>query len=295
MQQKWGFTLVELLIVIAIVGILLAIALPAVQMARAAASQKECANKLRQIGIACHAYEGVHRRFPPGLTKDSPTVDFPYMTWAHRLLPYLEQQNIWSISTTAYQRNRNPFDAADHSAFSLPIHSFTCPWDVRVENSQFARNERIVGLTSYVGVIGLSGEQPNGVFLVNAGTRLAEITDGTSNTAMIGERPPSSDFYYGWWYAGFGRNGLGTPDMLLGARELNNDWADTAQCGSGPFHFQKGRDTEFCDLLHFWSQHSGGANFLFADGSVEFLTYAADEVLPKLATRNGAELGSDRE
>jgi prepilin-type processing-associated H-X9-DG protein len=80
--------------------------------------------------------------------------------------------------------------------------------------------------------------------------------------------------------------------MLLGARERNFGGTYVSGCPLGPYHFVAGRVDQQCDLFHFWSLHSGGANFLFADGSVHFLSYQADTVLPALATRAGGEVVS---
>jgi len=115
---------------------------------------------------------------------------------------------------------------------------------------------------------------------------LAEILDGLSNTVMVGERPPSADNRFGWWYAGVGQHATGSGDMVLGVREC----LDTDEpCPKGPNHFRLGTDRDVCHFLHFWSHHSNGANFCFADGSVRFLAYGADAVLPALATRAGNE------
>jgi prepilin-type processing-associated H-X9-DG protein len=104
-----------------------------------------------------------------------------------------------------------------------------------------------------------------------------------------GERPPSADFWYGWWYAGYGQAGTGSADMLLGVRERNLGGPFVSDCPAGPYHFREGRADNQCDLFHFWSLHPGGAHFLFADGSVRFLAYSADAILPALATRAGGE------
>jgi len=110
---------------------------------------------------------------------------------------------------------------------------------------------------------------------------------------MIGERPPSADNWYGWWYAGHGQAGSGSPDMLLGVAEVNDGARYAEDCGSGPFRFSNGNPDRQCDLFHFWSLHSAGANFATAGGSVHFLSYSTDENLMRaLATRNGREIAS---
>jgi len=124
------------------------------------------------------------------------------------------------------------------------------------------------------------------------------VTDGLSNTLLAGERPPSLDLWYGWWFAGAGYDQFPTPDgmwgssgtgdVVLGAREVR--YAAYMGCPATKVGLQPGRLAEHCDQAHFWSLHPGGGNFLRADGSVRFLTYAADAVLPQLATRAGGEV-----
>jgi prepilin-type processing-associated H-X9-DG protein len=80
--------------------------------------------------------------------------------------------------------------------------------------------------------------------------------------------------------------------MLLGAREINRGGAYDSACPPGPYQFRPGRLEEQCDLFHFWSLHSGGSHFLFADGAVHFLSYDADTVLPALSTRAGGEVAT---
>src|SRR5262249_48050655 len=122
-------------------------------------------------------------------------------------------------------------------------------------------------------------------------------TDGTSNTLMVGERPPSSDFWFGWWFAGGGFDGGGVGDVVLGARDTEYargvetcPWPEYGLCkGKTKVGLHPGSMTNVCDQTHFWSLHAGGANFLMADGSVHFLDYQADTILPALATRNRGE------
>ncbi|MFM7562898.1 MAG: H-X9-DG-CTERM domain-containing protein, partial [Planctomycetota bacterium] len=82
----------------------------------------------------------------------------------------------------------------------------------------------------------------------------------------------------------------GSPDMLLGARERNDGASKLEDCPPGPYRFSPGKQGQPCDTFHFWSYHSGGANFALADGSVHFLAFSADEILPLLATRAGGEV-----
>ena len=120
---------------------------------------------------------------------------------------------------------------------------------------------------------------------------------GTRNTLMIGERPPSTDFWYGWWYA-TGSGSQSTGDVALGVAELNPAHTPDGDgmgrylddCPPGPYRFTAGRN-EQCNTLHFWSYHSGGANFAYADGSVRLIPYAIEEtVMRALATRAGGEV-----
>lgn len=129
-----------------------------------------------------------------------------------------------------------------------------------------------------------------GALYFDSHVKLTDVTDGTSNTVAVGERTPSTDFWYDWWYAGESQVRSGSGDTVLGVREVR--WPNAAyaqQCPAGPYSFRTGRLAEQCDLFHFWGLHSGGANFLLVDGGVRFFPYSADAVLPALATRSGGE------
>ena len=107
---------------------------------------------------------------------------------------------------------------------------------------------------------------------------LASITDGTSNTLMLGERPPAADRSFGWWsYSDY--------DNLLATQNYINLYPNCPTPGVyGP-----GKITNNCDSNHFWSLHTGGGNWLFGDGSVHFLPYASAALTVPLATRPAAE------
>jgi len=288
--KRLAFTLLELLVVIALVALLMAIVLPAVQQVRAAANRQTCANNLKQIGLASHMYEDTRSTLPSGISGRGAQEQFPRMSWLTRLLPHLEQEPLWEITVAAYTYEPLPFANPPHAGFGTPIKLFACPSDSRVLETQVTHDGLRPALTDYVGVIGTSYDRPDGLLFLNSRVRLTDIIDGTSNTLLAGERPPSPDFWYGWWYAGFGQAGTGSADMLLGVRERCIGGAYVTNCPRGPYRFQAGQISEQCDLFHFWSLHAGGAHFVFADGSVHFLSYSADSVLPALATRAGGEV-----
>ena len=284
-----GFTLVELLVVIAIIGILIGMLIPAVQHVREAARRTSCLNNFRQIGLALHNYEGARRRLPNGINSPSAT-EFASSTWLTQILPFIEQQAVWDDARSDYASTPSPF--FDHLGMKRVIPTFNCPSDPSSGVAHWTSDgtgNYVVASTNYLGVNGTNFEAQDGMFYLNSETRFAEVTDGLSNTLLVGERPPSPDYWYGWWYAGYGQGASGSPDMVLGTRELNRGATFLDHCDVGPYHFERGSN-EMCDTLHFWSHHPGGANFVLADGSVKFISYDADPVMPALSTRAGDEV-----
>ena len=106
---------------------------------------------------------------------------------------------------------------------------------------------------------------------------------------MVGERPPSSDLIFGWWFAGAGFDAAGSGDVLLGTNDFP-DSGDYPQCGTARLNFRPGNLNNICDNFHFWSLHSGGSNFVMGDGSVRFISYSANAVLPAMSTMAGGEV-----
>lgn len=190
-----AMTLIELLVVIAIIGILVALLLPAVQAARESARSLQCRNNLKQIGLALHNYHGVHNCFPAGRMRSM--VDGQgrcFSAYAH-LLPYLEASNLFD----QINFNANPDDpAANGTALSQTIPFFLCPSDPDrvlqssivsgvIVNSAVHNYPLSTGTTYPVSLRNPGGVAVTGIFFENSWLRLAEITDGTSNTVCVSE------------------------------------------------------------------------------------------------------------
>jgi prepilin-type processing-associated H-X9-DG protein len=282
--RRCGKSLLELLVVIAIIGILFGLVLSAVQHVRAAAARSSCQNKMRQLGLALQMYHGSHYQFPPGVTGDDGANSLAYLSWNARLLPYLDQSLLWAEILRAYSADRDFLRVPPHVQRSTLVAAFTCPADFRAASPSHWGP----AFTSYLGVEGSDQFSANGILYLDSRTRIADILDGSSHTLIVGERPGSADERFGWWYAGWGQNRDGSAEMVLGMREYNFGTSNPG-CPRGPYHFTPGRFDNQCDMFHFWSPHSGGANFGFADGSVRFITYSADAIMPALSTRAGGE------
>jgi prepilin-type N-terminal cleavage/methylation domain-containing protein len=281
-----GFTLVELLVVIAIIAVLVALLLPAVQFAREAGRRSTCANNMRQLALAFHGYHDTFAYLPPGISVLGGQSPQPFLSWNARLLPFLEQSALWNEILEAYVQDPNFLDVPPHTNRATVVAAFGCPSDPRTLQPFSLSGSPKMAFTAYLGVEGLNSQRKDGVLFMDSRIGLRDITDGTSNTLLIGERPPSADGVYGWWYAGWGQHKDGSAEMILGMQEINTC---ESNCWAGPYSFGPGELDNQCDMFHFWSQHPGGANFACADGSSHFLSYSAAPIMPALATRNGGE------
>jgi prepilin-type N-terminal cleavage/methylation domain-containing protein/prepilin-type processing-associated H-X9-DG protein len=310
--RRLGFTLIELLVVIAIIAILIALLVPAVQKVREAAARIQCTNNLKQIGLALHGYHDVYKKFPAGYYagynyggapygggsgfKPLPANQtfLTYTGWQLQLLPFLEQQSLYNNSYTWLQANPRNTDNNSYQACGYSFSIYTCPSNIRPQTIVYGGVT--YELESYMGCTGTNSgynwgaPSGDGVLYVNSSVRFADITDGTSNTIAVGERPATGDTYFGWGFAPYG-TGAGDGDCVLGS----NDTGIASMVGDLPTNvgFRPQRvpgDAGELDAGHFWSYHTGGANFLFCDGSVQFLTYSlAPTVFQALCTRNGGE------
>jgi prepilin-type N-terminal cleavage/methylation domain-containing protein len=301
-MARKAFTLVELLVVIAIIGVLVGLLLPAVQAARESARRASCQNNLRQIGIACHNYHDIHNQFPPGWMRQANALEESW-GWLALLLPQVEQENLAKqLGTTrgSYfsQLSTSPTGASQVVPASRTyLKIFACPSDTGHNAGQTHTDRRFQGglgwaaaapgatgvatcggLSSYVGNAGhmdLGTANANlgvintGVFYGNSRIGIADITDGSSNTIMVGERE-TRECRGGSWVGVRTTHASGTRAVhMVSAHsrpKINQDtntvaWnIDGIGCGEG-----------------FSSLHPGGIQCLFADSSVKFVTETIDQ------------------
>ncbi|OWK38191.1 DUF1559 domain-containing protein [Fimbriiglobus ruber] len=285
-RKRVGFTLIELLVVIAIIAILIGLLLPAVQKVREAAARTKCTNNLKQIGLALHAYHDSYSNFPSGFYLSG---TFQSTGWQLQLLPNLEQAPLWN-QCVAYL-TLNSGDTNSYPAAGFVMSTYICPSNPRptVINSGGVNYE----LTSYQGCSGTSSNTPisgDGMLYAGSKVRFTDVTDGTSNTIAVGERPATGDGFVGWGFSPYGW-GAGDGDTVLGSTDVSValNMKDVAT-NVGFLSPKQPNGTAEIDGAHFWSFHTGGANFLYADGSVHFLAYSANSVFPQMCTRNKGEV-----
>ncbi len=273
---------------------LVGLVLSAVQNVRRAAARLACQNNLKQLALGLHQYHDANNTFPPGHRSFLNPDRLAFSGWTLSVLPYVEQQTLYDRALVAYRTAPVPFFNPPHTGFNTVVPVFNCPADDRVRSPQLAtRTNKYVAFTSYLGVSGKNYATKDGVFYQNSRINMLGISDGTSNTLMLGERPPSADFQFGWWYAGIGQRLTGSGDHVLGVREANLlPIATGSRCGPGNYPFRASRFDDQCGMFHFWSPHADGANFAVADGSIRFLRYSANDLMPALASRAGGEVAA---
>ncbi len=294
--QHAGFTLVELLVVIAIIAILIGLLLPAVQKVRESAARLKCTNNLKQLALALHQYESHRGHLPAGQYADDSKIGKPYTGWTLETLDGIEQASLYSMATSAFALAPFPFDVnGPHvPVFQTVVKTFICPSDSRLGIPHIPENNIIsIALTSYVGSAGRADRPLSGVLHFESQTKFTSITDGTSQTLLLGERPPPPTYRLGFWYAGSAASPTGEAGLIMSTDNLvqpNFKYPFAVTPPTGRLIFAAGRFDNEWNGLHYWSPHPGGANFAFADGSVRFLSYGANNILPQLATRATGEV-----
>lgn len=300
-----AFTLIELLVVIAVIAILIGLLIPAVQKVRESAARAQCLNNLKQIGLATHGYHDANKRFPYATRDRQPgETTATWVTGLILILPHLDKDDVarrWDPKQPRNSTVDTDGDGYTNAALQqMLIPTYVCPAmappaGALAENRAycsylFCAGTQDVALLHYYSAYGvpepafdgaivpsLDGAYSGNASSPNRGvtTSMATITDGVSNTFLAGEtdfmpRGVASTSYGGVWAYGY----------------IGYAWGTTY------WPFDK-HDNTATVYGAFRSQHSGGANFAFVDGSVRFVSVSISNAnYQALATRNAGDIGS---
>jgi prepilin-type N-terminal cleavage/methylation domain-containing protein/prepilin-type processing-associated H-X9-DG protein len=329
-KRERGFTLIELLVVIAIIAVLIGLLVPAVQKVRESANRIKCSNNLHQFGLACHMYHDTNGVFPSGAVQSSWGVNKG--SWLIYTLPYMEQDNLFRLLPDMNTPGVDSMAEAEKLGI-LPVKLpyGRCPSD----DFQFGNPLLSSYMASAGPMLGLNNcgfdpfdQYSNGVAFgwgylptpsftdtgngspgsdstpgmfgrENQQIRIADVTDGLTNTLLIGECLPqqngemsddldlthliSPGAGHRAWYVFDGGNGYGSTIVPINYR---TDSRDPTMCNPPDRHYQN-----WALCFGFKSNHPGGANFVFGDGSVHFITQSIDtRTFQLLGCRNDGQV-----
>ena len=296
MRSRWreAFTLVELLVVVTIIGILIALLLPAVQSAREAARRTQCLNNLKQLSLGLLNYNNTYQAIPP------PGFISNQVSWIVLILPFIEQKALFN------EYNMNQGDYTDNNKLLItasPLPGLLCPSAVTADcRSSLAGDDYPEGSSNavwtahYYGVLGPNGTNNyanppvayscsalsdafggycnQGAMFFTTGTVMSDFRDGSSSTLLLGEISWHSMPYYRAFNRGYYTDSRGT--LLPFAKNVQ--------------YRINSQNTTTWNNVSFGSPHPGGCHFAIADGSSRFVADSiAMNVYMALASRNGAE------
>lgn len=317
-----GFTLVELLVVIALIGVLVALLLPAIQAAREAGRRTQCANQLRQLGVATHSFVDAKKEYPAGVEQwyFSDAVSHRGVPLFAFLLPFFEEANV--LVDWDYTDPINNATGGQNAKTATVLPLLVCPSDDLPSNPVESTDHNwTYALTSYGGNGGTRSFMPerataDGMFHTvgeasqpkqnQRAVLPREVTDGWSKTLLFGERSHVDANYatfnaagwgeplteWGWWGASTSRKMIGhvTMSAFVPINFRLPFSHDQRNGQSPPANSFAAFDREWDDrrMCAFGSEHPDGANFSMADGSVRFLASETDlDTLQAMSTRAG--------
>jgi prepilin-type N-terminal cleavage/methylation domain-containing protein len=290
-RSREGFTLIELLVVIAIIAILIGLLVPAVQRVRTAATTLQCSNNLKQIGLAMLSFHDQNHRFPQGGGgPDNPAKRTYWFSWPYHIMPYIEQQALYEAAI-GFGNDVTDLTTVPGGSAALtkldttPIAIYYCP---ARRNVRLYHRDAITDYGGNFGTLYVSTGRNDGVIVFNGGSvakpyvyhsvKLAHITDGTSNTLMVGERCVNL------LAMETGTDNIDNEPCVRPAQD--GDTARSAQPTGGGSWYTPHIDIEDFvnanhfgsngDLFWFGSSHEHGMNGLLCDGSVRRVGYGID-------------------
>jgi prepilin-type N-terminal cleavage/methylation domain-containing protein len=310
MTRNRGYTLIELLVSIAIIGILISLLLPAVQYAREAARRMQCQNNLKQIGIALHLYHGVERTLPAGISVPIPSqnlIDQPRTTWMMTIMTYLEQENLKALYKPEFGFRADPSVFKNQDFYLTKVPLYQCPSHPRQRVSDPNAGNVAGSDGNYAAcfnpygslvepdanaVIGPNANDPNqnpaatparrgikSAFNFNVNRGFGEINDGTSNTILV------SEILNGCWWHEWGYHYTHADRPNDKAAYANGPWQGEYPRLPVPWNLNR---------RSAGSKHPGGVNTLRGDGSVRFV---GDQIhlttWQSLASINGNDVVSE--
>lgn len=314
-----GFTLVELLVVITIIGILIALLLPAVQAAREAARNLQCTSNMKQIDLALQNYHAAFNVFPPGETP-LPNNDTYGHAWSSRILPFLELQNVydginWSLNSWPTTAAAAAVDPRHYQSLCMIIPVYLCPSSPESPRSHYwaadhSNTANEIGMRHYAGIAGSDRPLPGsttgqlasigGVLFLNSRIDATQLRDGTSNTLTLGEYSGLTKGQMLNPYGGTSSNGNAWPLGFGGGGEGTWSVRTVAFPPMGPYFYAQADvtadptiviGTRYISRASLKSMHPGGINVAMADGSVRFLSQNVDMTTFKnLADRDDGQV-----
>jgi type II secretory pathway pseudopilin PulG len=270
-SSRRGLTLIEAIVILAIVGILIAVIIPAVVQSRESARQVECKNNLKQIGLAFHNYHETFAALPPGwigVSAGKPDIyGINGFGWGIQIIPYIEANPIYgrtnfycSIADPSNEEFRTGSPWSHPQNFLCPATTLETTWSITLTG-----REIVMPSGNYSAVFGTDGldrclSQPNrrcvgnGAFYHNSATAFRDIRDGIAQTCFVGERRT--------------RSGGATPFHSTWAGVLPGDPLGLQRLLGTGEHAPGDREMSDAD---FGSSHAGGTGFVMGDGSVRFI------------------------